>query len=301
MRSRISAPVSSAPIVRDGARPAGRHLAEHAHRRAELARRAVAALERVVLDERLLQRVQIVPVGQTFDGDDLGPLERDGQRQARVGAAAVDQHRAGTALAVRAAVLGAGQVEVLAQEVEQRRAGVDRDVVRDAVHPQLHVGDDRGVHGFGHASSFPRRPTSNPHRVVPEMFTSIGPGHALSVRIRSPGRVRRTRWRLACPPEFAWPRAAHPGTRSQGALMRALVYHGKRDVRVDTVPDPTIEEPTDAIVRITSTGICGSDLHLYEVLGAVPRRGRHPRPRADGHRRGGRRRGRAHRSRATAS
>jgi threonine dehydrogenase-like Zn-dependent dehydrogenase len=50
--------------------------------------------------------------------------------------------------------------------------------------------------------------------------------------------------------------------------MKAVTYHGKRDVRVDTVPDPTIQEPTDAIVRITSTGICGSDLHLYEVLGA---------------------------------
>jgi threonine dehydrogenase-like Zn-dependent dehydrogenase len=50
--------------------------------------------------------------------------------------------------------------------------------------------------------------------------------------------------------------------------MRALAWHGVRDVRVDTVPDPTIEEPTDAIVRITSTGLCGSDLHLYEVLGA---------------------------------
>jgi threonine dehydrogenase-like Zn-dependent dehydrogenase len=49
--------------------------------------------------------------------------------------------------------------------------------------------------------------------------------------------------------------------------MRAVTYHGKRDVRVETVPDPTIEEPTDAIVRITSSGICGSDLHLYEVLG----------------------------------
>ena len=49
--------------------------------------------------------------------------------------------------------------------------------------------------------------------------------------------------------------------------MKAVAYHGKRDVRVDTVPDPAIEQPTDAIVRITSTGICGSDLHLYEVLG----------------------------------
>jgi threonine dehydrogenase-like Zn-dependent dehydrogenase len=50
--------------------------------------------------------------------------------------------------------------------------------------------------------------------------------------------------------------------------MKAVTYHGKRDVRVDTVPDPTIEQPTDAIVRVTSTGICGSDLHLYEVMGA---------------------------------
>jgi threonine dehydrogenase-like Zn-dependent dehydrogenase len=49
--------------------------------------------------------------------------------------------------------------------------------------------------------------------------------------------------------------------------MKALTWHGKRDVRVDTVPDPVIEEPTDAIVRVTSSGICGSDLHLYEVLG----------------------------------
>jgi threonine dehydrogenase-like Zn-dependent dehydrogenase len=49
--------------------------------------------------------------------------------------------------------------------------------------------------------------------------------------------------------------------------MKALTWHGKRDVRVDTVPDPTIEEPTDAIIRVTSTGLCGSDLHLYELLG----------------------------------
>jgi len=49
--------------------------------------------------------------------------------------------------------------------------------------------------------------------------------------------------------------------------MKALTFHGKRDVRVDEVPDPRIEQPTDAIVRVTSTAICGSDLHLYEVLG----------------------------------
>ncbi|MFF7361612.1 alcohol dehydrogenase catalytic domain-containing protein [Streptomyces sp. NPDC008125] len=49
--------------------------------------------------------------------------------------------------------------------------------------------------------------------------------------------------------------------------MRALTYQGKRDVTVETVPDPKIEQPDDIIVRVTSTGICGSDLHLYEVLG----------------------------------
>ncbi|MBA3629180.1 MAG: glutathione-dependent formaldehyde dehydrogenase [Actinobacteria bacterium] len=49
--------------------------------------------------------------------------------------------------------------------------------------------------------------------------------------------------------------------------MKALTWHGKRDVRVDDVPDPRIQEPTDAVVRITATAICGSDLHLYEVLG----------------------------------
>jgi threonine dehydrogenase-like Zn-dependent dehydrogenase len=50
--------------------------------------------------------------------------------------------------------------------------------------------------------------------------------------------------------------------------MKAVTWHGNHDVRVDTVDDPAIEQPTDAIVRVTSTGICGSDLHLYEVLGA---------------------------------
>lgn len=48
--------------------------------------------------------------------------------------------------------------------------------------------------------------------------------------------------------------------------MRAVVWHGRRDVRVEQVPDPVIEVPTDAIVRITSSGLCGSDLHLYEVM-----------------------------------
>ncbi|XVV16722.1 zinc-dependent alcohol dehydrogenase [Actinoplanes sp. CA-131856] len=49
--------------------------------------------------------------------------------------------------------------------------------------------------------------------------------------------------------------------------MRALTWQGTGKVSVETVPDPRIEQPTDAIVRMTSTAICGSDLHLYDVLG----------------------------------
>lgn len=50
--------------------------------------------------------------------------------------------------------------------------------------------------------------------------------------------------------------------------MKAVTWQGKRNIDVQTVPDPEIQEPGDAIVKITSTNICGSDLHLYEVLGA---------------------------------
>ena len=50
--------------------------------------------------------------------------------------------------------------------------------------------------------------------------------------------------------------------------MKAVTWQAKRDVRVEDVPDPAIEAPTDAIIKVTSSGICGSDLHLYEILGA---------------------------------
>src|SRR5690349_24634252 len=50
--------------------------------------------------------------------------------------------------------------------------------------------------------------------------------------------------------------------------MRALTWQGRHDVRVETVPDPEIVNPRDAILRVTSTAICGSDLHLYD--GYIP-------------------------------
>jgi threonine dehydrogenase-like Zn-dependent dehydrogenase len=48
--------------------------------------------------------------------------------------------------------------------------------------------------------------------------------------------------------------------------MRAICWHGKKDLRVDNVPDPIIEEPRDAIIKVTSCAICGSDLHLFDRL-----------------------------------
>ena len=49
--------------------------------------------------------------------------------------------------------------------------------------------------------------------------------------------------------------------------MKALTWQGVEDVRVVDVPDPKIEKHTDAVIRVTSSGLCGSDLHLYKVLG----------------------------------
>lgn len=49
--------------------------------------------------------------------------------------------------------------------------------------------------------------------------------------------------------------------------MKAVTWHGRRDMRVEEVPDPKIQDSDDAIIKVTSTGLCGSDLHLYETLG----------------------------------
>src|SRR5918992_5559852 len=85
---------------------------------------------------------------------------------------------------------------------------------------------------------------------------------------------RSTRSDVVIGRHYRHPVPARQGSGRLGATpieeaqaMKAVIWHGKRDVRVDSVPDPAIRRPTDAIVRITSTGICGSDLHLYEVMG----------------------------------
>src|SRR4051794_36039332 len=50
--------------------------------------------------------------------------------------------------------------------------------------------------------------------------------------------------------------------------MKALCWHGKGDMRHETVPDPKIEDPRDAIIKVTACAICGSDLHIYD--GVIP-------------------------------
>ena len=70
--------------------------------------------------------------------------------------------------------------------------------------------------------------------------------------------------------------------------MRALVWHGKEDIRCDTVPDPEIEHPRDAIIKVTSCAICGSDLHLYDGFMPGMEKRRHHGPRVHGRGRRGR-------------
>jgi hypothetical protein len=97
------------------------------------------------------------------------------------------------------------------------------------------------------------------------------------------------------PPGPPMARVADPvETRLRPQVDAKVRRVGLRGWVLDSVPDPAIIELTDAIVRITSTAICGSELHLYEVLGMFLDKGGHPRPRTDGLRRGGRQRRRAH-------
>ncbi|MEU0086287.1 alcohol dehydrogenase catalytic domain-containing protein [Streptomyces sp. NPDC006274] len=55
--------------------------------------------------------------------------------------------------------------------------------------------------------------------------------------------------------------------------MKALTYHGRHDIRYGEVPDPTVTSPTDVVVRVTTAGICGSDLHIYDGHGFSPETG----------------------------
>ena len=64
--------------------------------------------------------------------------------------------------------------------------------------------------------------------------------------------------------------------------MKAICWYGKKDVRVENVPEPKLLNKRDAIVKTTLTAICGSDLHLYHGVIPTMEARRHPRPRVHG-------------------
>jgi hypothetical protein len=97
-------------------------LFDECHGGHDLAGGAVAALVAVVLDEGGLHGVQIVGLAEAFDGGDFFACGHDGEGQAGVHTAAVDMDGACSALAVVAALLGAGEVEALTHQIEQRDA-----------------------------------------------------------------------------------------------------------------------------------------------------------------------------------
>lgn len=129
-------------VLGDVTRHATPHLLGHAHRRTDLAGRAVAALETVVLDERPLQRVRLVLTRQPLDGDDVPTHVLHRQRETGHDALAVDKDRAGAARALVAALLRAVELERFAEQVEQRNTRVGRRVNRGSVDPNREVLDD---------------------------------------------------------------------------------------------------------------------------------------------------------------
>ncbi len=149
----VKGDVRSRQIVAHRAWPASLDLAQHADRRAELPWGTVAALEGVMVDERLLESMQVVAIGrQPLDGDDLGVLVRDSQGQAAIDASSVEQDGAGPALPVVAALLGAGEAEPLAQCIQQRRACIDNKRMYCPVHPQGDLKVHRKRVSFGGSS-----------------------------------------------------------------------------------------------------------------------------------------------------
>ena len=128
------------PLIssRISVRGLGLAFGDQARRRADLARRAIAALEGVMIDEGLLQRMQRAVLRKPLDRGDACAILHDRQRQAGNNAPAVDQHGAGAALALVATLFRAGQIEMLAQHVEQRRARIERQRAVCPVHGEIH-------------------------------------------------------------------------------------------------------------------------------------------------------------------
>src|SRR6185437_9267300 len=116
-----------------------RRGAEQSGRREDLARRAEAALERVVLDERGLDPVERIAAGEALDGRDAAPVAGGGEREAGVDRRFVEENGAGAALAAAADELRAGELQPFAQRDEQRLMVGRGDVVRGSVDDEAHA------------------------------------------------------------------------------------------------------------------------------------------------------------------
>ena len=117
-------------------------LLEHRDRGADLPRRAVAALVAVVLHEGGLHRMQVRRRAQALDGRDAIALVHHGEREAGVDPASPGDDRARAALAVIAALLGPGEMQVLAQRIEERGPRVELELAGFAVHVERHHRDN---------------------------------------------------------------------------------------------------------------------------------------------------------------
>ena len=104
-------------------------LVHQTGRRNDLPRGAVAALEGIMRNKCPLQRVQATVGSQSFNGGDVGVCHGQCQSQTTVDASSVDEDRAGTALAVVAALFGASQSETFAQQVEEHRPWLDLEIM----------------------------------------------------------------------------------------------------------------------------------------------------------------------------
>ena len=140
--------------------------------RDEQARRAVAALRRPEVGEGLLQRVQAPVITEALDGHDVAGVAFEREEQAGQRRRPIHQHRAGAAFAELAAVLRARQIQILAQDLEQRLVGIERDLPRFTVDAQGNYREARGWVAF-HESTF--RATDRRSRSAPGS-SARGPG-----------------------------------------------------------------------------------------------------------------------------
>jgi len=125
-----------AAIFGDGAGGALAKFIEHANGGANLAGRAVAALETVVGDEGLLKGVEFAGFFEAFDGGDVATFVLHGESEAGVNALTVDEDGAGTAGALVASFFGTGKLKMIAESIEEGDAGFDSQNLFDTIYVQ---------------------------------------------------------------------------------------------------------------------------------------------------------------------